>query len=154
MDERSIDLTTTASARRAPLPALIPRPAKLASTRQSPWRVTAHVRVFGAALNDEERAYIARKLGMKLGKFATSIERVSVPVTDVNGPRGGVDQRCRVKVVLIGLPTVIVERRHATKEAAIDTALRATEESVRRVVVRRRMKPLHRRASKTVRKAA
>jgi hypothetical protein len=65
MDDRRIDLTT-ASARRAPLPASIPRPAKRTSTRQSPWRVTAHVRVIGAALDDEERAYIARKLGMKL----------------------------------------------------------------------------------------
>ena len=154
MDERTIDLTTTASTRRAPLPASIPRPAKRASTRQSPWRVTAHVRVSGAALDDEERAYIVRKLGMKLRKFATSIERVSVRVADVNGPRGGIDQRCRVKVVLSGLPSVIVDRRHATKDAAIDTALRATEESVRRVVGRRRMKPLHRRTSRTLRTAA
>ena len=154
MDERRIDLTTTPGTRRAPLPASIPRPAKRANTRQSPWRVTAHIRVAGAALDDQERAYIARKLGMKLGKFATSIERVSERVTDVNGPRGGVDLRCRVKVVLSGLPSVIVERRNATKEAAIDTALRAIEASVRRVVGRRRMKPLHRRTSKTVRKAA
>lgn len=154
MDERTIDLTTTTSTRRAPLPASIPRPAKRASTRLSPWRVTAHVRVFGAALDDEERAYVARKLGMKLGKFATSIERVSVRVTDVNGPRGGVDQQCRVKVVLSGLPSVIVERRHATKEAAIDTALRAAEESVRRVVGRRREKPRHRRSPNTAREAA
>lgn len=154
MNERRNDPRTTAGVRRAPLPASIPRPAKRASTRQSPWRVTAHVRVIGAALDDEDRAYIARKLGMKLGKFATSIERVSVRVSDVNGPRGGVDQRCRVKVVLIGLPSVVVERRHATTEAAIDTALRAAEDAVRRAVGRRRTKPLHRRTTKTVRKAA
>jgi ribosome-associated translation inhibitor RaiA len=116
--------------------------------------VTAHVRVSGAALDDEERTYIARKLGMKLRKFATSIERVSVRVADVNGPRGGIDQRCRVKVVLSGLPSVIVERQHARKEAAVDTALRATEESVRRAVDRRRMKPLHRRTSRKLRTAA
>ena len=154
MDEPRIDLTTTASARRAPIPASIPRPVKRASTRRSPWRVTEHVRVFGAALDDDQRAYVGRKLGMKLGKFASSIERISVRVTDVNGPRGGVDQRCRVKVVLSGLPSVVVERRHANMEAAIDTALRATEESVRRVVGRRRMKPLHRRPSKNHRIAA
>jgi ribosome-associated translation inhibitor RaiA len=147
MDERTIGLTTT-NVRRAPLPASIPRPVKRTSTRQSPWRVTAHVRVFGAALDHDEREYVARKLGMKLGKFASSIERVSVRVTDVNGPRGGADQRCRVKVVLSGLPSVVVERQDATREVAIDTALRATEESVRRVIRRRRMKPLHRRASK------
>lgn len=154
MDEPTNDLTITASARRAPLPASIPRPAKRASTRQSPWRVTAHVRVIGTGLDDDQRAYVGRKLGMKLGKFASSIERVSVRVTDVNGPRGGVDQRCRVKVVLSGLPSVVVERRHASTEAAIDTALRATEESVRRIVGRRRMKPLHRRISKKHRIAA
>lgn len=153
MDERTIDLTT-ASARRAPLPASIPRPLKRVSTRQSPWRMTGHVRVIGAALDEDQREYVGRKLGMKLGKFASSIERVTVRVTDVNGPRGGIDQRCRVKVVLSGLPSVVVERRHATTEAAVDMTLRATEESVRRVVRRRRMKPLHRRTSKTVRKAA
>ena len=110
--------------------------------------------IFGASLDEDQRADIARKLRMKLAKFAASIERVSVRVTDVNGPRGGVDQRCRVKVVLSGLPSVIVEHWHATKEAAIEVALRSTEESVRRVVGRRRMKPLHRRTSKTIRKAA
>ena len=154
MDTRTIELTTTVSTRRAPLPASIPRPAKRASTRSSPWRVIGHVRVIGAALDEKQREYVGRKLGMKLGKFAASIERVTVRVTDVNGPRGGLDQLCRVKVVLGGLPSVIIERRHATTEAAIDTALRAAEESVRRVVGRRRMKPLHRRSSKTVRKAA
>ena len=92
---------------------------------------------------------IRRKLGMKLGKFATSIERVSVRVTDTNGPRGGVDQVCNVKVVLSGLPSVVVERRHADVHAAIDVALRATEQAVRRSVRRRRMKPRRGRSSAT-----
>jgi ribosome-associated translation inhibitor RaiA len=154
MDEPVIELATIGETRRAPLFASIPRPVKRASTRQDVWRVTAHVRVFGAALNDNQRACVGRKLGMKLGKFAASIERISVRVTDVNGPRGGVDQRCRVKVVLSGLPSVVVERRHSSLEAAIDMALGVTEEAVRRIVRRRRMKPLHRRASTKQRVAA
>jgi hypothetical protein len=148
MKEPSIDSTTTMRVRRAPLPDSIPRPAKRASTRQSSERVTAHVRVFGADLSGRQREDVARKLGTKLGKFGSAIERVSVRVADVNGPRGGVDQRCRVKVVLSGLPSVVVERQHAAAKAAIDAALRATGEAVRRVVGRRRMKPLHRRAAK------
>jgi ribosome-associated translation inhibitor RaiA len=82
---------------------------------------------------------------MKLGKFVTSIERVTVRVTDTNGPRGGIDQVCNVKVVLSGLPSVVVERRDAALHAAIDVAMRATEQAVRRSVGRRRMKPLRRR---------
>jgi ribosome-associated translation inhibitor RaiA len=154
MDETALGVTTTGNWRRAALPAAISRPAKRASTRETPGRVTAHVRVIDADLDDEQLAHVRRKLGMKLGKFASSIERVSVRVSDVNGPRGGVDQRCRVKVVLSGLPSVMVERRDVDAEVAIDRALRATEESVRRVVRRRRMKPLHRRAAKGIRGAS
>jgi ribosome-associated translation inhibitor RaiA len=120
---------------------------KRVSGRTNTLQTPAHVRVSGVELDDDDRGLIRKKLGMKLGKFATSIERVSVRVTDTNGPRGGVDQVCKVKVVLSGLPSVLVERRHATLQAAIDLALRATEQAVRRSVSRRRMKPLRGRDS-------
>jgi ribosome-associated translation inhibitor RaiA len=102
------------------------------------------VRVIGVELDEEDRALIRQKLGRRLGKFVSSIERVTVRVTDVNGPRGGVDHACNVKVVLSGLPSVVVERKDAAPHAAIDLALRATEQAVRRTVGRRRMKPLRR----------
>ena len=129
-------------AQRAPLPAWIPRPVKRESGRTEPLRTPAHVRPLGVELDDDQQAYVRRKLGMKLGKFATSIERISVRVTDMNGPRGGVDQVCNIKVVLSGLPSVVIERRHAALPAAIELALRATEQAVRRSIHRRRMKPL------------
>ena len=133
--------------RRSPLPGSLPRPVKLTSGRADALRTPAHVRVIGVELDDEDRALIRKKLGTKLGKFAPSIERVSVRMTDENGPRGGVDHVCNVKVVLSGLPSVVVERRDAAPLAAIDLALRATAQAVRRSVSRRRMKPLHRRNS-------
>ena len=137
------------AAPRAPLPAWIPRPVKRESGRTDPSLTPAHVRMIGVDLADDQQAYVRRKLGMKLGKFATSIERISVRVTDMNGPRGGVDQVCNVKVVLSGLPSVVIERRHAALHAAIDDALRATEQAVRKSVRRRRMKPLRGRNSVT-----
>ena len=136
-------------AQRAPLPAWIPRPVKRESGRTDPFLTPAHVRLIGVELDDDEQAYVRRKLGMKLGKFATSIERISVRVTDMNGPRGGVDQVCNIKVVLSGLPSVVIERRHAALHAAIDVALRATEQAVRKSIHRRRMKPLRGRNSVT-----
>jgi ribosome-associated translation inhibitor RaiA len=136
-------------AQRTPMPAWIPRPVKRESGRTDPLRTPAHVRLIGVELDDDEQAYVRRKLGMKLGKFATSIERISVRVTDTNGPRGGVDQVCSIKVVLSGLPSVVIERRNAALYAAIDDALRAAEQAVRRSVSRRRMKPLRGRNSIT-----
>lgn len=138
------------TAHRAPLPAWVPRPVKRTSGRTKTLRTPAHVRVIGVALDEHDRALIRRKLGMKLGKFVASIERVTVRVTDANGPRGGVDHACNVKVVLSGLPSVVVERRDVAPHAAIDLALRATEQAVRRRIGRRRMKPLRRRSSADV----
>ena len=139
--------TAEEGAQRAPMAAWIPRPVKRESGRTDSLRTPAHVRLIGVDLDDDEQAYVRRKLGMKLGKFATSIERITVRVTDMNGPRGGVDQLCNVKVVLSGLPSVVIRRRHAALHAAIDDALRATERAVRRRVGRRRMKPLRGRNS-------
>ncbi len=92
----------------------------------------------GAPIQAADRAYLRRKLGTKLGKFARAIERVSVRITDANGPRGGVDKVCRIKVVLSGLPSVVVEQQHASLQAAMDRALQRTESAVRRSVQRRR----------------
>jgi ribosome-associated translation inhibitor RaiA len=131
--------------KRAPLPASVPRPVKRASGRSETRQPPAHVRVIGVELDDEDRALIRRKLGAKLGKFVASIERVTLRMTDANGPRGGVDHVCTLKVVLSGLPSVVVERRDASPHVAIDLVLRATEQAVRRSVGRRRMKPRRRR---------
>jgi hypothetical protein len=95
----------------------------------------------GVELHDDDRELVRQKLGARLGKFATSIERVTVRVTDANGPRGGIDQVCSVKVVLTGLPSVVIERRHKALPAAIDAAVRAAEGAVRSSLRRRRMKP-------------
>jgi ribosome-associated translation inhibitor RaiA len=130
--------------RRAPFPGRIPRPAKRAAGRTLAPHTPAHIYAPGI-LDPEGRSYIRRKLGRKLGKFASSIERVSVRVEDVNGPRGGVDTRCQIKVVLSGLPSIVVREQHHALQPAIDLALTRVEQAVARAVQRRRMGPLTRR---------
>jgi hypothetical protein len=101
-----------------------------------------HLRVVGVELDQEERARLRRRLAVKLAKCAPSIERVSIRLADANGPRGGLDQVCRINVVLVGLPMVVVEGRAAALAAAIDAAIVGAERAVRRSVQRRRMKPI------------
>ena len=62
-------------------------------------------------------------------------------VKDINGPRGGVDQLCRIKVVLRGQPSVIFESRDASLNAAVDGALAGVQRAVHRTTARRRTKP-------------
>jgi CBS domain-containing protein len=115
------------SAKRAPLP--------------------AYIRSVGAMLDTAGQDYLRRKLGRKLGKFGSSIERASVRVEDVNGPRGGVDKRLRIKVVLSGLPSVVIDERHHSLQAAMDRALARAERAVRQAAQRRRTKSLRPRRS-------
>jgi ribosome-associated translation inhibitor RaiA len=127
-------------AKRAPMAPYVPRPVKRASGRAPTPLVPAYIRSVERALDADSRAYVRRKLGMKLGKFAHAIERVSVRVEDVNGPRGGVDKVCRMKVVLSGLPSVVIEEHNASLQATIDRALNRAEGAVRRAVQRRRQR--------------
>lgn len=122
-----------------------PRASKHESGRVHPARVPTYVRADGVELGPDDRAYIRRKLGMKLGKFARSVERISVRLEDVNGPRGGVDHHCRIKVVLSGLPSVVYEQRGASLPAVVDRAIAGMERAVRRSLRRKRMAPIKKR---------
>ncbi|MEP7226629.1 MAG: CBS domain-containing protein [Gemmatimonadales bacterium] len=133
------------SRKRAPFLNRIPRAFKQQSGRRDAPLVPTYIRPHGVELGPDDRTYIRGKLGTKLGKFATSIERVSVRVEDVNGPRGGVDHLCRIKVVLNGLPSVVVAERGASLKAAVDGAVAGMERTVRRTLRRRRMAPMKRR---------
>lgn len=127
---------------RKALPAALPRPVKLTRDRTAAVSPPAHVRVIGTSITDEERELIARKLGMKFGKFAASIERITMRLTDANGPKGGQDLVCQIKIVLSGLPSVVVEERDSILRRAIDRAASSATVAVRRSLTRRRTKPL------------
>jgi ribosome-associated translation inhibitor RaiA len=103
--------------------------------------IPAHIRALGANLSKDTRTQIRIKLNRKLGKFAKAIERVSVRVKDINGPRGGIDQVCRIKVVLSNLSSVVFEAQDASLDVAIGSALTGIERAARRSLQRRRMKP-------------
>lgn len=53
---------------------------------------------------------IRSQLARTLGRSAPLVERATVRFEDVNGPRGGVDTVCRIKLVMSGRPSVQVEQ--------------------------------------------
>jgi hypothetical protein len=128
--------------KRAPLADQVPRPVKRTAGRTAAPVTPANIRVDGVSLDDEDRTYIRRRLGEKLGKYAGSIERVTVRVRDINGPRGGDDLLCRIKVVLSGLPSVVGEHQAALLQPALTRALAAVERAVRDALQRRRTRPI------------
>ncbi|MGH7057730.1 MAG: CBS domain-containing protein [Acetobacteraceae bacterium] len=124
-----------------PIPEVLPKTSARAPRAGGP-QIPARVRASEGDLGMGDRAHIRQGLGERLGRFATTIERVSVRTEDVTGPRGSIDRMCRIKVVLKGLPTVVLECRNASLTAAIDEALAAAETAVARALRRQHAKPV------------
>jgi hypothetical protein len=103
---------------------------------------TPNIRVHAVAIDDDDREYIRKRVRTLFRKYGRVAERVTVRVRDVNGPRGGVDMVCRVKVVLKGLPSVVVERRTSHLKSAVSGALVAAARAVSQTLRRRRMRPI------------
>jgi phosphoglycerate-specific signal transduction histidine kinase len=115
--------------------------AQSVNRRAAPW-TRANIRIAGVRLNDDDRADIRRRLGKLFARYSQSVERVTVRVRDVNGPRGGIDVLCRIKVVLRRIPSVVVEHRTAHLRSSLNKAFAAAERAVSRNLQRRRTRPL------------
>jgi hypothetical protein len=68
---------------------------------------------------------IRRQLGGRVRHRAGLIERGTVRFEDANGPKGGVDTICRIKLVVKGRPSVITEKRDTSVGRAFAQAVHA-----------------------------
>lgn len=98
------------------------------------------VRVFAknVALDGPVAEFIERQLGFALDRFATRVSEVVVRLGDLNGPRGGIDQHCRIDARITPSARKVVQARGATMEAAICQAVDRIGRVVRDHLQRRR----------------
>ena len=99
--------------------------------------------------------HVERRLQFALARFDGRVTRVAVRVADVNGPRGGVDKRCRIAVRVRPAGEIVVEDTCPDLYAAIDGAADRIGRSVQREVERLRDGvPMPAAAPRTTRRAA
>lgn len=79
------------------------------------------------------------KLVRRIGHASSLLRRGTVRFEDINGPRGGVDKVCRIKLVLTGRPSVQVDDRAPAVEPAFDGASHKAQRALERV--QRRSRP-------------
>jgi ribosomal subunit interface protein len=84
------------------------------------------------------REHVARRLDFAVRRFAHRIERVTVRIVDINGPRGGCDKRCRIVARLSPTRTILVEAMDSDAYVAVSQATTRLEERVSRALTRRR----------------
>jgi ribosome-associated translation inhibitor RaiA len=85
-------------------------------------------------LTDQEtpKAYCEKRLRSALGRFAEQVERVVVSLSDINGPRGGEDKKCVVRVHLRAQNLLVVSSLSESMHAALDLAADRAGRSVSR----------------------
>lgn len=83
------------------------------------------------SLTDALRSHAERRLSFTMTCCDDHIQRVVMRLSDINGPRGGADKRCHLRVVLDGLPDVVIEDIETDMYIAID---RATDRAGRTLV--------------------
>jgi len=73
-------------------------------------------------LTNALRSHIEHRIRLALTCCDDHIQRVMVRLSDINGPRGGVDKHCHIQIVLAGLPDIVIEDTEADMYVAINRA--------------------------------
>lgn len=95
------------------------------------------IRARGISCDQELREYVDRRMAFAFSRFGDDLSDVAVVLEDVNGPRGGLDQKCKLVITLRRVAEPIVcEATDAEIRPAIDIAAGRASRSVARALDR------------------
>lgn len=96
------------------------------------------VRARGFDLTQGMYRHAVEHIAAKVAKHARAISDLTIRLQDVNGPKGGLDKRCRVEVHIAGFGPVIVDETDQDTYAAMDVAGERLRKVVSQVLDERR----------------
>ena len=96
------------------------------------------IQATGFQLTQALRTHTELRVATALGWASEHIRQLHVFLSDINGPRGGVDKRCRLQVVLGSGREVIIEDLEADLYVAINRATDRADRAVVRQIQRSR----------------
>ena len=80
-------------------------------TNQDRVPVTIDFRVRGIEFTDKLRKAVERIVVFALDRYETQMDKISVYMADLNGPKGGIDKLCQITAKLSrGNPVLILEQ--------------------------------------------
>jgi len=82
------------------------------------------------------RDYAVRRLDFALNRIRHNIRAVTLHISDINGPKGGIDKRCLIKLSVPGLPDIVITETAHNINAAIDRAIHRAAYAVQRLLSR------------------
>jgi len=100
-------------------------------------------------VTDRIRAHAERSLRLALGRFEEKIEHVTIHLLDLNGPRGGFDKCCQIRVLFSG-GSVFVAEAASNFHRALDRAIGRAGRTVRRKLERQKSAGMNVRGTENV----
>lgn len=97
--------------------------------------------------NEDLQNRIERKVKNAVDRFKDRIDRISVLLSDVNGPRGGVDKICQMTADVRGIGTVFITAVGSDLLAAVANAAERLGYRIHTNTQRQRDFGVHRRAT-------
>lgn len=76
----------------------------------------------GLTLESDLKHHIEKRLHFALNWAKYHVSRVSVRLSDLNGPKGGLDKSCHIQLSAPGLGTVVIKDTESSFMTAIDRA--------------------------------
>jgi hypothetical protein len=93
-------------------------------------------------LDQETSTSMERRLRFALGRFGSSINRVTVRLTDINGPKGGIDKECLIVVTLRKGGEIVVQGSGMNCSATLNYCAGRVSRAVDRELARYRRDPI------------
>ena len=97
-----------------------------------------HVNSQEKALNSSFKKYIEKRLRRFYRKASDSVSRITVTLKDINGPKGGTDKQCKLKLTMSGQPPILVVATKETSEKAFFHAAARAAQTLSRQLKRRK----------------
>ena len=86
----------------------------------------------GFELTDGIKEHAERRMLYAFDWARYLMTRIVVRLDDINGPRGGRDKRCSVRIPLAGCPDLVIEDIQSDLYVAIDRSVERADRALRR----------------------
>lgn len=96
------------------------------------------IRTRHVVLTPELSSELRQRLERSFERIRPWIHAVDVAITDINGPKGGADKQCRLRIHGRSIPSIVIEHVGVDTLATVGLAADRAEQAVVRKMTRRR----------------
>ncbi len=97
-----------------------------------------NIRTRHLSLSPETYAELRHRVYVAFARITPWVRAVDITVADINGPRGGADKQCRLRVRGRSVPNIVVEHVGVDTLATVALAAERAERTLVRKMARRR----------------